>query len=134
MPKQNLTIEELRDRINSGEASDPIIFLEALVNGQDPRKFSGVYDLILEIDSFTNGSPTKEDWEELINYATSHSKYGSVSIGESHSAAKTLAEYLHPKRKQVEIKSKVEQSGNLKDNPLTVEDIDLFKEKFNDNF
>ena len=133
MARTPLKIEELRDLIHKGEAKDPLIFLEAVMNGQDPRKFSGIYKLILEIDSFTGGDITPADWSELIDYVINHAKYNPVSLGESTNAAKTLSEYLHAKRKQVE-KIDVDLATNGSSTPLTEEEIELFKEKFNDEF
>ncbi len=133
MSKTPLKIEELRDLIHKGEAKDPLVFLESVMNGQDPRAFSGIYTLILEIDSFTNGELEKEDWNELVDYAITHSKFKNVTLNESTNAAKTIAEYLHAKRKQVEkIDGALAGSGVAES--LTEEDIELFKEKFNDEF
>ena len=133
MSKTPLKIEELRELIHKGEAADPLIFLESIMNGQDPRKFSGIYDLIMEIDSFSNGEIEQSDWTEIVDYVINHARYSPVSLSESHSAAKTIAEYLHPKRKQIDMNtSSSEASGAAV--PLAEEDIELFKEKFNDDF
>ncbi len=133
MSQAPLKIDQLRDLIHKGEARDPLVFLEAVMNGQDPRQVSGIYKLILEIDSFTNGDLETTDWSEIVDYALNHAKYKPVSLIESTSAAKTLAEYLHAKRKQIE-----KLDGNAGDNasavPLTEEEIELFKETFNDEF
>ncbi len=134
MSNQKLTIEELRDLINKGEAKDPLIFLEAIMNGQDPRMQSSVYELICEIDSLTDGDVTKDDWEELVNHATDNFKYRAVSVTESTAAAKTLAEYLHSKRKHIELSGSVSDEADPNANPLTEQEIDLFKEKFNEEF
>lgn len=133
MSKTPLKIEELRELIHKGEAADPLIFLESVMNGQDPRRLSGIYQLILEIDGFTNGELSPEDWNEIMDYTINHSKYKSVALSESHSAAKTLAEYLHPKRKQIE-KIDGNIAGDGSHVPLSEEEIELFKEKFNDDF
>ena len=134
MQNQPLTIAQLRDLINKGEAKDPLIFLEAIMNGQDPRKLSSVYELIMEIDSFTNGELEASDWNEIVDHVTSRFKYNPVSIGESTNAAKTIAEYLHPKRKQIELNADLNTEADPNNHPLTEEEIDLFKEKFNDEF
>ena len=133
MSKTPLKIEELRDLIHQGEAKDPIVFLESIMNGQDPRTFSGVYNLIMEIDAFNDGEIPVTDWNEIVDYAINHAKYHTVSLSESTTAAKTIAEYLHAKRKQIEkIDSTLEGEGSHE--PLTEEEIELFKEKFNDDF
>ncbi len=133
MTSQPISIDGLRDLINKGEAKDPLIFLEAVMNGKDPRRISSIYELIMEIDGFTNGELAPEDWSEIVDHVMSRFKYHVVSLVESTSAAKTLAEYLHPKRKQVEIKGGG-IGGTVDLQPLTEEDIELFKEKFNDDF
>ena len=132
MPKP-LTIEQFRDQIHEGNASDPLIFLESVMNGYDPRKFSGIYKLIMEMEDFTGGEITPADWGELVDYAVTHAKYHSVTLNESTSAARTIAEYLHAKRKQIE-KVDPNSSSDGSSTPLTEEEIILFKEKFNDEF
>lgn len=133
MPNEPISIDELRDLINKGGAKDPLIFLEAIMNGQDPRGLSSTYELIMEIDSFTNGKLEKSDWSELVDHVTSRFKYQPVTLNESSNAAKTLAEYLHAKRKQVEIHGNI-NGADVSASPLTEEEIALFKEKFNDEF
>jgi hypothetical protein len=132
-PKQ-LSIEDLRGLINKGEAKDPLIFLESVMNGHDPRELSSVYELVCEIDSFTDGELSKSDWSEIVNHVTSRYKYHTVPLSDSITASKTLAEYLHAKRKQVEINGGEGGTVDPAKQPLTAEEIELFKEKFNDDF
>ena len=134
MSNSPLSIKDLRDLIHKGEAKDPLVFLESVMNGQDPRKLSSIYKLILEIDSFTNGDLSKHDWSELVDNITANYKYDNVSLSESVAASKTLAEYMFAKRKQVDISSGDSNIASLANTPLTEEDITLFKEKFNDEF
>lgn len=134
MQPKPLSIEDLRDLINKGEAKDPLVFLEAVMNGQDPRRLSSIYELICEIDSFTNGELSKSDWAEIVDHVSSRYKYHTVSLGDSLAASKTLAEYLHAKRKQVELNGAQGATADPAHHPLTAEEIELFKEKFNDDF
>lgn len=134
MSKNQLSIEDLRELINNGEAKDPLVFLEAVMNGQDPRKFSGIYELILEVDAFSDGDIARSDWNEIVDYAINHAKYKEVSLSESTSAAKTIAEYLHAKRKNIEMSSPGDDGYNVANNPLSEEEIELFKERFNEEF
>lgn len=134
MQNKPITIAQFRDLIHKGEAGDPLIFLESIMTGQDPRKLSSIYELIMEIESFTNGDLEQSDWNEIVDHVTTKFKYSNVSINESTNAAKTLAEYLHPKRKQIELSTDLNTDGNPNNHPLTEEEIDLFKEKFNDEF
>jgi len=133
MSKRPITVEELRGLINTGEAKDPLVFLEAVMNGQDPRRLSDIHKLILEIEDFSDGVPSEEDWSEVVNLIIDRYKYYTVSMGESTNAAKTLAEYLHAKRKNVEISGGA-GSAFVTGNPLTEDEIEMFKEKFNDDF
>jgi hypothetical protein len=134
MPHKSLSIKDLRELIHEGEAKDPLVFLEAVMNGQDPRRLSSIYELIMEIDAFTNGELSKDDWNEIVDHVMNRFKYHTVTLSESITASKTLAEYLHAKRKQVEVNGGNSGSASVQDNPLTEEEIELFKEKFNDDF
>jgi hypothetical protein len=134
MPSKSLSIMDLRDLINKGEAKDPLVFLESIMNGQDPRRLSSIYELVNEIDSFSNGELSKSDWSEIVAHVCDRFKYHTVPLGDSLAASKTLAEYLHAKRKQVEITGNQDGSVNSSNNPLSEEEIELFKEKFNDEF
>lgn len=100
MPNK-ITIDELRDLINKGEATDPLIFLESVMNGQDPRGLSEIYKLVCEIDEW-GSLPTRHEWEDLVGMIRAQCKYSLVSLSESTAAAKTVAEYLHSKKKSIE--------------------------------
>ena len=135
MSPQPISIEELRGFIHKGESTDPLLFLEAIMNGEDPRNLSEIYDLICEIDDWADGDINQSDWNEVVDCIRNHYKYQKVSVNESHSAAVSLASYLHPKQKQIEMKGGLGQGTmNVTDHPLTEEDIEMFKEKFNDEF
>jgi len=134
MPYKPITIEDLRALIHKGEVKDPLVFLESIMSGQDPRRLSSIYELIMEIDSFTNGELSKEDWAEIVDHVNTRFKYHTVSMSESINAAKTIAEYLHPKRKQIDIGGNNTGATDPSQQPLTAEEIELFKEKFNDEF
>jgi len=132
MKTKPLSIEDLRDLIKKGESRDPLVFLESVMNGHDPRKLSSIYKLVCEIDEFTGGDLDKNDWSEIVDRVIADYKYDNVLLSESLAASKTLAEYLYPKRKQVDINGIGETEYVL--NALTEEEIELFKEKFNDDF
>jgi hypothetical protein len=134
MQHKPLSIQDLRELIHEGEAKDPLVFLEAVMNGQDPRRLSSIYELVMEIDSFSDGDISKGDWYEIVDLVMNNFKYHTVTLSESITASKTLAEYLHAKRKQVEVNGGNSGSASAADNPLTDEEIELFKEKFNDDF
>ena len=133
MEHKPITIDQLRSLINKGEASDPLVFLEAVMTGQDPRQHSRIYELVMEIEEFSDGQPSKEDWSEVVDFVITHCAYRIVNLSESQAAAKTLAEYIHPKRKQVE-KTDANSGGSVSHSPLSGEEVDLFLERFNDEF
>ena len=134
MGNKKLSISDLRDYIKTGEMTDPLVFLESIMTGQDPRCLSSIYELILEIQDFTNGDIGPGEWAEIVDLVQDRYKYKAVSLTESTSAAKTLTEYLHPKRKQIDIGDANADGAYAGNHPLTEEEIDLFKERFNDEF
>lgn len=134
MAEHPLTISDIRELIKKGDVQDPIAFLEAVMSGQDPRGFSTLYDMAYDMQEFSEGEPTVEEWAELWEHIQAACKYRQVTLTESLGASKTLAEYLHPKRKQIDIYSASGSTGSIADSPLTEEEIELFKERFNDEF
>ena len=134
MPNKPLTISQLRELVNQGECTDPLVFLESVMTGQDPRKLSSIYELIMEIDSFCDGDVSKDDWHEVIDHVMTRFKYKSVSMADSMFERKRVHEYLHPKRKQVELTGGLNGGASVDNDPLTEDEVEMFKEKFNDDF
>lgn len=134
MSHKPLAVKDLRELIHAGDAKDPLVFLEAVMNGQDPRRLSSIYELIVEINSFSDDEISKTDWNEVVDLVMNNFKYHTVTLSDSITASKTLAEYLHPKRKQIELNSEGYEIASAHDDPLTEEEIAVFKEKFNDDF
>jgi len=132
MSNQPLTVEDLRGLINKGQAKDPLVFLESVMNGSDPRQISRLYKLVTDIHDFSNGDPDSSDWAELIDIVLADYKYRPVGLGESITAAKTVAEYLYAKRKQIDTNGGNNSGSDPGSNPLTEEEVELFKEKFNE--
>lgn len=119
--------------MNKGKVKDPLMFLESVMSGQDPRELSKVYEIVMEIDEFIgDGAPSREDWLEVVDVIANTYKFRTVSASESVGAAKTLAEYLHAKRKQVEMNNGANGTESVED--LTEDEIAMFKEKFNDDY
>ena len=132
MTINTLKVED-EDSTSDNKLGDPLAFLSAITAGYDPRSVSKVYELVNEIDNFSDGSPSKSDWAEVVDHVNQYHKYKAVTVAESLNASKALAEYLHPKRKQVENidKGKGNQAHN---DPLSEDEILTFKEVFNDEF
>ena len=131
---KNLSIEDLRELINEGGATDPLVFLSSIMDGVDPRHDSELYDLACEIDSFLGKSDrvSPQDWHDLFTLIKRDYKYRTVSLTESVGATKTLAEYLHAKKKQVDLG--ITGGLDVKAEELTADEVKIFKEKFNANF
>lgn len=134
MAHKPLTVDDLRQLISEGQAKDPLIFLEAVMNGQDPRQLSRLYRLVTDINDFCDGTPDPSDWAGVVDLVVSEMKFRPVGIGESITAAKTMAEYMYAKRKQVDTGGGSGDGGSVQNSPLTEEEIELFKERFNDEF
>lgn len=131
---EKASAEEYRELIDKGEFNDPLVFLDALISGRDPRQLSKIYELVTEIEEFSGGDPpSKEDWCEIVDLVKSVYKYKEVPLAASQKAASDAAQYLHPKRKQVEVLGD-DTKFDLESNPLTEDEIKLFKEKFNANY
>ena len=126
-----LTIEQLRDLIHKGDASDPLVFLESVMNGQDPRRYSELYTLAIDIEEFSDGEPSPDDWAVMFDKIRMFCKYQHVSLSESTSAAKNIAEYLHAKRKQVEKKVSGESAPLV---PLKTAEIKAFLKIYEGEF
>ncbi len=134
MSHKPLTVHQARELINEGELKDPIVFLEAVMNGQDPREYGELYQLVCDIDDFCeDGVPSKSEWSEIVDWVYTHLKYRRASMSDAMTASKTLMEYLHPKKKQIEATTITQSSSHI-DNPLSEDEIEIFKEKFNDEF
>ena len=133
MARKPLTIQQYRQKINEGDITDPLMFLEAIQSGQDPRHISQLYELVRTITDFTDGNPSPEDWEEVVCLISEEFRYRAVSIGESIGAAKTMAEYLHPKRKQVE---KIGPGNGETQGArcITLDEVKTVEQVFNDEF
>lgn len=129
------TIAEMREAMRDGHLSDPLLYLEGLVRGADVREGNAVAVAVQDIDEFLDPGepPTREEWDTLVDFVKFECTYGSVTREQSMSAAKTLAEYLHPKRKTVE-HTNASGGDDLEAAPLTEEEITLFREKFNAEF
>jgi len=113
-------------------AAEPLKFLAALMNGTDPREFSSVYTMaqIIEDDNFGD-PPTEAQWEELLELIDKQCKHKPVDVGASLTAARTIAEYQHAKRKSIEV---VSSSAEIAIPELTENEFDLFEAWFDDQF
>lgn len=134
MDSKKLTTKQFRQMIENGQASDPLIFLEALMNGQDIRKTSKIHEMVSDIVDFNGDEPPSPDeWRELVEAIDKEFRYDTVGLSVAFQAAKTLAEYIHPKLKNLNVSGEI-ANGERLSTALTEEEIELFKERFNDEF
>ena len=120
-----------------GNKLSPLQFLEAIQSGQDPRRLSRIYEMVRDIQDFNDGPPDEEEWFELLKVVEESYKFKPVSLDQSVSAAKTLAEYRHKKMKADELGSKAANDdaefSYLKE-PLTEAELVEFYEVFGEEF
>lgn len=94
----------------------PVEFLTQIMGGTDPRRVSQVYLKVLALEEeYEGAAPDDWDWQELVDLIKAEYRGSIVEIGKSQDAAKQLMEYMHPKRKAIEVsqKGKAEVTGKL---------------------
>ena len=132
MAKSELLHEDVQKLLDEGKLEGPLRMFAQVMLGQDPRHIDVLAERILEINEF--GYPDEDDWEQLVAFAETRYKHRSVDIKTSMDAAKSLAEYLHPKRKALELTGNIDAGVSAKISPLTEEEVEIFKEKFDGSF
>ena len=109
---------------------DPVELLTGLSNGVDLRKNGLVYAWLLDFEDEEGGNlPSLNDWFELKSLIKIECRRLPVSMAESLTAQKALIEYMHSKRKSVDITTRVDGDGVV--TPLTLREIKKFNRKFN---
>lgn len=114
-------------------------FLAMIMAGQDPRPMdSPLYELVKRIQfrEFAGGDayPTPAEWSDIIDMVLNSDEYRRSRIGieQSLRASEKLMEYLHAKMKAVEVSGGLDVK--LEVTPLTGDELDAFKAKFEDEF
>lgn len=111
---------------------DPVTLLQGFANGQDLRNHSLVYLKILEMENeFGDEPPDVWAWDELVELIKDHHRFLPVERGISKDAAKTLLEYMHNKKKAVEVTDKT-SSGEVTE--LTKAEIRRFNRIFKNEY
>lgn len=145
-PKRAIQIEQLHklmedvERVSKRQGSpSPGEFLATVMSGQDPRPMdSPLYELVRKIAlrEFTGGDPhpSEEEWTTIQTMVLDSDLYKAsrVPIEQSLTAAQKLMEYLHAKMKAVEVSGGLDVKVEVK--PLTGDELDAFKERFDDEF
>jgi hypothetical protein len=136
---QRLIDEVDRVATESG-APAPGEFLARVMAGEDPRPLdSPLYTLVKRI-AFREFSgqgesfPTPEEWSTVVCMVLDSDEYqrARVTMDQSIKAGERLMEYLHAKMRSIEVQGNLGIKLEVK--PLTGEDLDAFKERFNDEF
>lgn len=136
-PTAKFDIDQFRELINSGEATDPLVFLETITSGQDPRTLSALHQIIEEITEFDDTDlPDPDTWLRLVRLVRAKYRYQPVSLQESQNAASILMRHLHPTLKQVHSNNTNIAIDNTPTSPpkLSIEEIILFKRVFDEEF
>lgn len=128
---------EVTKRLDEMGVSEPHLFLCEIMAGHDPRGAIGkLYQLIEEASKSEDefGLPDPMFWVSIKELILEDPvlKCDPISLGKSADAAKELLEYMHPKKKRLEVTGDMEHL--VKVVPLTKEEIDSFEKRFNDDF
>ncbi len=111
---------------------DPVTLLQGLANGQDLRGHSLVYEWVLNHESENGDEPPDDwDWEELVQLIKDEHRFLPVDRNTSKDAAKVLLEYMHNKKKAVEVTDK---TGNGEVAELTRTEAKRFMRVFNKEY
>lgn len=126
---KKLKIEQYRRAVSAGQLKDPLIFLDGLMNGDDLTEKSRLYEYVSNLEDLPNG----DEWDDILRLIRAHLQFDAVKISDRLRAAERLAEYVHPKIKTEEKSTTVENTGGSFE-PLSEEEITLFREKFNEYY
>lgn len=122
-------VENLCKELNT---VDPISFLTNIMSGKDPRRVSLVYLKIKALEEEYGEEPPDEwDWLELIDLIKREYQFSIVDIGKSQDAAKQLLEYMHPKRKSVDV---TDTTKEVMTSSLNPREIKLLRKEFDLEF
>lgn len=128
IPRMSLA-DQVKEVCEAHKLLDPIELLTGLTNGIDLRKTSLVYEWILGFEEEAGEDPPDDfEWAQLKELVKAEFRFRPVDISESLSAQKVLMEYLHSKKKSVDM-SITSTDATVK--PLTPREVRLFKRKFN---
>ena len=109
---------------------NPVEILTGFSNGVDLRKKAQIYAWLIEFEEDEGDNlPNVDDWLELKNLIKQECRHYPVSMAETLSAQKTLIEYMHSKRKSIDVTTSTKGDGVV--TPLTLKEVKRFNRKFN---
>lgn len=124
--------EQLKSLSDEYGFIDPVTLLQGFANGQDLRTHNIIYEMVLELESkYGDELPDVWDYDELIELIKNEYRFLPVERGISKDAAKTLLEYMHNKKKAVEVTDK-SAGGSITD--LTKAEIRRFERVFKNEY
>lgn len=124
--------EKLQKTCNDLGLVDPIILLVGFANGRDLSKSSLLYQWILQHEEENGGEPPDEfEWLELVELIKDYARFLPIPNSQMLTAQRTLAEYMHNKKKSVEI---TDNTSIVESKPLSTREIRRFKRTFNKEF
>lgn len=145
--KQSIQMNQLQrliedvDKVAQEHGSPPPgEFLANVMAGRDPRPVdSPLFTLVKGIAyrEFTGAGdpfPSPDEWQLIVEIVLGSEDYqkAPVSIEHSMRAGEKLMEYLHAKMKRVEVQGALDVQ--LRVEPLTGDDLEAFRERFNKDF
>lgn len=144
--KQKTQLERLAELIDDVDqvclekgTPSPGAFLATVMSGEDPRPVeSELFTLVKRIAfrDLMGGDPfpTKEEWVQVMNIVMGSDAYVKTPLDASMSvrAAEKLMDFLHAKMKAIELSGAT--THLVKVEPLSPAEVDLFTERFQDEF
>lgn len=124
--------ERLQNTCDELGLYDPMILLVALANGKDLTGESLLYKRILEHEE-ANGEepPDQDEWIAMAEQIKELNRYIPVDDKVKMQAQKTIAEYMHSKKKSVEITN---NTAEVKVTNLKPSEIRRFARHFNKEY
>lgn len=129
------------DKVAKEQGSPPPgEFLAHVMTGHDPRPVEApIYALVKKIAfrEFTDTGeafPTPDEWALIVEIILGSGEYDKAPVSIEHSmrATEKLMEFLHAKMKRVEVQGALDVQ--LKVEPLTGDDLEAFRAKFQSDF
>lgn len=119
----------VEDACKNAGIPTPIEFATQLMAGKDPRNQSMIHEMVLDIQSMGD-LPDEAEWAELCEVIEVQYRYRPVTLEISEKANKQLMEYMHSKKKAIEL----EVNGGIELPPMTQEDMEIYEEWFDENY
>lgn len=112
------------------DLQDPMVLLVAAANGIDLTRRSKLYEMLVSLEEeFIGDVPDYESWVSFIKKAKKEFRYMPISQSAQLSAQKNVAEYLHAKKKSVDVNANA--NVQMQVSPLSRKEARIFTKAFN---